>query len=90
MRLVDADVLNKSIKEPSICDINETDFLSLVAEQSTVDAEIVRHGEWIQARSKDGYAMGCNCSLCGRRIRNQSKWHPDEYCPKCGAKMDLK
>ena len=55
---------------------------------STIDAVEIVHGEWKQARGKEGYAMGCNCSVCGRKIRNQSTWHPDNYCPKCGAKMD--
>lgn len=49
-----------------------------------VDAEPVRHGEWIY---QDGEIMLCKtCSLC----RCESfDLDGAEYCPYCGAKMDL-
>ena len=49
-----------------------------------VDAEPVRHGEWIY---QDGEIMLCKtCSLC----RCESfDLDGEEYCPYCGAKMDL-
>ena len=49
----------------------------------TVDAEPVRHGEWL----KDGSigAIGNYCSLCDMRVKPDANYN---YCPNCGAKMD--
>ena len=48
------------------------------------DAVEVMHGRWIKAEcsEKDGNS---NCSNCG-----QWEWDDCNYCPNCGAKMDLK
>ena len=48
-----------------------------------VDAAPVVHGRWIKAEcsEKDGNAR---CSNCG-----QWEWDNCNYCPNCGAKMDL-
>lgn len=53
-------------------------------EQPAVDAEPVRHGEWIY---QDDEIMQCKtCSLC----RCESfDLDGAGYCPNCGAKMDL-
>lgn len=42
----------------------------------TVDAESVRHGCW----RSDGTCTSCDCV---------AKWPHSEYCPHCGARMDL-
>lgn len=55
-------------------------------EQSTIDAEPVRHGHW------EHHIDGTICSVClespceigDMRIINYNK----PYCPNCGAKMD--
>lgn len=46
----------------------------------------VRHGRWIE---KEKYTFGIlyDCSLCENRIIDNG--HPWNYCPNCGAKMDL-
>lgn len=48
-----------------------------------VDAVPVVHARWIKAEcsEKDGNAR---CSKCG-----QWEWDNCNYCPNCGAKMDL-
>ena len=51
-----------------------------------IEAEPVRHGRWIEIRDKYNYCIGQKCSECGRRVRNCG----ENYCPSCGAKMDLK
>lgn len=60
------------------------DVLDIIDELPAVDAEPVRHGEWIY---QDGEIMLCKtCSLC----RCESfDLDGAEYCPYCGAKMDL-
>ena len=52
----------------------------------TVDAVLVKHGRWI-----DGYCSVCGksidyeCSVCGQYVIPDAQ----NYCPNCGAKMDL-
>ena len=50
------------------------------------DVEPVRHGRWVE---KEKYTFGImyDCSLCENRILDNG--HPWNYCPNCGAKMDL-
>lgn len=53
-----------------------------------VDAETVRHGKWIVV--EDEYGDYARCSVCGDEF---ICWEGDcaitNYCPNCGAKMDL-
>ena len=52
----------------------------------TVDAEPVKHGRWKEC----GYKW--RCSSCGvlMDIDGTPKENLLNYCPNCGAKMDLK
>jgi len=59
----------------------------------TVDAEPVRHGEWIseiikaqdwKGRARD-YYQPHSCSICHKPDPCQGV---SNYCPNCGAKMD--
>ena len=57
-----------------------------IARFPTIDAEPVRHGRWINPRLNK-YGHPCHqCNQClfvaSQKDRN--------YCPDCGAKMDLK
>ena len=72
MRLIDADAL-ANYANNQIVGITANEIMRF----PTVDAEPVRHGEWIKV---DDYAV--MCSECGK----YEKWiYP--YC-HCGAKMD--
>lgn len=55
-------------------------------EQLESRAEPVPHGYWIIPTSPDVYTY-CKivCSVCNRVAGK----HQTEYCPRCGAKMDL-
>ena len=46
----------------------------------------VRHGRWIAIKVPNEWDKG-QCSQC-RSIFNSSVWGTN-YCPNCGAKMDL-
>lgn len=50
------------------------------------DVEPVRHGRWVE---KEKYTFGImyDCSLCENRILDNG--HSWNYCPNCGARMDL-
>ena len=92
MRLIDADA--KTFPTPYR--INDTEHakgwnscLNSISQQSTIDAEPVRHGRWIKS---DFLHIGANqyrCSECWG-----DKWWlyhfslgDSKYCPNCGAKM---
>lgn len=66
-------------------------FLKMVDDAPTIDAEPVRHGQWLLNMEMDRRIYpaervyrGFKCSLCGRKVRSKK----EPYC-HCGAKMDL-
>ena len=94
MRLIDADVLDKSIRDwycaPERCDnyngvrcraCSIDDALSELDSAPTIDAEPVRHGRWVRDTVDTPDIWFCTaCKYC-------IAWRPN-YCPNCGAKMD--
>ena len=62
------------------------DTLDYIDSEPAADVEPVRHGRWIE---KEKYTFGImyDCSLCENRILDNG--HPWNYCPNCGAKMDI-
>lgn len=102
MRLIDADRLYNTI-------IDEIDPISIsmdggemrgmmrtiIAEEPTVDAAPVVHGEWIGEHGEHVPLMNgipdnsCSCSICGKWLVASDEYCPlGYYCPNCGAKMD--
>lgn len=70
------------------------DFLVIPKDTSTVDAQPVKHGHWIETRRYRD-ADGCivsdySCSECGSVLRETNPDDRDSelYCYRCGAKMD--
>lgn len=61
------------------CCIGELD------EQPTVDAEVVRRGRWIEGF----FANTFECSMCVDNDVSLCYAQKTNYCPRCGAKMDL-
>lgn len=66
------------------CDFENA--VRLVKSLPAADVEPVRHGRWEIRRKSDWpeWAIRIVCSSCGLITGQRS-----EYCPKCGAKMDL-
>lgn len=57
----------------------------------TIEAEPVRHGEWIPYHESDlGWdEYGCRCSECKIEIESKDFWDVfNKRCPNCGARMD--
>lgn len=80
MRLIDADKLRyELIMGHDLVGAKYTDFAE------TVDAVPVRHGRWIEVDVGD---CCYSCSECGFP-RDGYLLDVGNYCPKCGAKMDL-
>ena len=98
MRLIDADQLRfvEACIEPTfVWDKPHWETIILkdrIDNAPTVDAQPVRHGQWIGI--SDGDADGFpvydewECSCCGVVFEDEEP--PYKYCPNCGAKMDGK
>lgn len=89
-RLIDADdpKLREKVYAPSdnagIEDYPPMIEWADILDAPTIEAEPVRHGKWKLSSYKD-YAM-CTVCVFKRSIDDQIGWN---YCPNCGAKMDL-
>ena len=65
--------------------------VKMVDAQAAVDAEPVRHGEWILNPSNLYDDATWVCSVCGHEwvlIDGTPQENDMHYCPKCGARMD--
>lgn len=86
MRLIDVDTLEwfrVTLSNGETCILIRKPHIN---ELPTVDAEPVRHGEWLPIKMEMSFGTlnGVKCSLCGKeKVREGSN-----YCPNCGAKMD--
>lgn len=91
MRLIDADNLKAELFDANwLTDNDEHMVEEIVERQPTVYAEPVRHGRWetkVYTTESDGWITEYReevCSECG-----EGQIGISNYCPNCGAKMDL-
>ena len=83
MRLIDADNLKIPSDAPYKASVKR-----VVAQQPTVEAVPVVHGEWIHVQSSDmATARAYECSNC-KKMRYGSFLPP--FCQMCGADMKKK
>lgn len=89
MRLIDADALPFEPYGEDVISWYATgwnDAINVINRAPTVDAEPVRHGEWLSTALVDQKGRVIveqyKCSLCGRQ-----EYQKEPYC-HCGAKMD--
>ena len=95
-RLIDADALKIKVEAMVEHKVLESDYdygcnqtLDYVADilidnAPTIEAEPVKHGEWIT--DKDGYSV---CSECGFSFGCIECPHEEtDFCPNCGARLD--
>ena len=81
MRLIDADALiEEALTEGAY---GYVDALQ-IAIAPTVDAALVRHGQW-ETNSDRPDTLICSVCKCGF---DMWKHDPHNFCPNCGAKMD--
>ena len=96
MRLIDADALLERMKRTNRYFNVKFD----IEEAPTIEAEPVRHGQWVKAKLKKDYwgfdsdgDFGCwsdypvLCSSCKYDATENSTGETN-FCPNCGAKMD--
>lgn len=88
MRLVDAD---EFYKLPCVHGAEGTWIcLEDIRNAPTVDAEPVRHGGWVFSPDHaEGICTSCNYKIYGRPYQNTYLIVPYNYCPNCGAKMEV-
>lgn len=97
MRRIDADALKETISKYEFTAPNEMykhggecvlNFYmpKIIDDAPTVDAEFVRHGEWLDS----GINGTVSCSLCMFTdfFAKQNRVMLFKYCPGCGARMD--
>lgn len=79
------DGLSDEIKEP---DLLIDEMIKRTQDAPAVDAEPVRHGKWI---FKIYSYSTPKCSCCGWKMpySEDSTLDARNYCPNCGAKMDV-
>jgi hypothetical protein len=87
-RLIDADAFRQSLELDRFGYTNIVK-VNIALDKSTVDAVHVVHGKWELRNVTSGIngRYWC-CTACGC-IRSYWEYEPDDnYCFKCGAKMD--
>lgn len=98
MRLIDADKLVNKFGGVDGWDMEQfqtDEIVEIIEEQPTIEAEPVRHGEWIEKMSiLEDFIQGSKmhyCSCCGHEMM-MSKYikRKMNYCSNCGAKMEVK
>lgn len=91
MRLIDADALKEYKLVGEIGNLSG-DFVPgfAIANAPTIESEPVRHGEWVAVEFMDPHGFMLErmykCSLCHEFVTTKNR----NFCPNCGAKMDLK
>lgn len=93
MRLIDADRALEIVRDQRIAHPNAyhlTNYATLILQEApTIEAEPVRHGRWIKHHNYfQGFYENTDykCSVCGL----EREWLGGaNYCPNCGARMDL-
>lgn len=88
MRLIDADALKALIirRRKEAKTLTGIDMVMVVDDAPTVDAAPVKHGQWIPVLNgiDDDTNPAFDCSECDAMYNKKHN-----YCPACGAKMDL-
>lgn len=67
------------------------DFYIIPKDTPTIEAEQVRHGEWIEKKQPHGgiFDYCFVCSECHKKTPDGAFVISPNYCPFCGAKMNL-
>lgn len=94
MRMIDGDALLNGFDVRKVTEYDESgcgfDYKAVPVEAiktaPTIDAEPVRHGEWLLRHVGHGHYWECSACHTNPCIYVTSN---TKFCPNCGAKMDL-
>jgi hypothetical protein len=97
MRLIDADVVFAKLNKICVTDdlhgmgVAEgvAKAMGTILNTPTIEAEPVRHGRWEQRTDFNGFLTCSNCHNCNIIEEVFWRYANYNYCPNCGAKMDL-
>ena len=91
MRLVDAEMYCTELYNEMNYPGRSEEFMTAIdvaiadlADAPTVDAVLVRHGQW-ETNSDRPDSLICSVCKCGF---DMWKHDPHNFCPNCGSKMD--
>ncbi len=101
MRLIDADALEKALKEwirnywtdAFTGDDAGSEFADMIEHAETIEQSPIAHAHWIpeNPNKRTGKAYRHTCSECGRTVYDSRQVSIDEmkyyFCPHCGAVM---
>lgn len=101
MRLIDADEfvneIYKCVMYGNTACVDKYEVLHRLNNVPNIDAEPTRHGKWIERKvitdNNDAIEwQSAKCSVCGKYHTTPYMYYFSnyDYCPNCGAKMDLK
>ena len=92
MRLIDADILIKTIKEQGIRGSGwsdserESDVIDMIDSISTVDMDSAKYGHWEPIMKNGNQYGGYKCSACGKKVSIRGSYTYN-FCPYCGVKV---
>lgn len=84
---IEREALLKAISKVGGSPLSEWDtagVVSLVANQPAADVAPVRRGHW--KRDRENRPI---CSECAEEPYRNGDYNPPNYCPNCGAKMEV-
>lgn len=73
----------------SKADVDLREMLDEIEALPSADVQPVKHGRWSECYTDSRLYSGI-CSVCGGAAIRSVKGKPLDYCPDCGARMDLK
>lgn len=84
----------EALQNPELFNVSPR-FLQILRNLPAADVELVRHGRWmdipnayVSVASKNGAYHG-NATACSECHEINPNAYKTNYCPICGAKMDL-
>lgn len=87
-KYIDADLLFETIQRRVSNSAIRSWLGAIINELPPVEVETEKHGKWIFKR-KYYEAIERNCSECGQRMTTHIKKKAMNFCPNCGARMDV-
>ena len=77
----------------TIVEYSESDIGYMIRKQPAADVAEVKHGKWIEVQKENIWndiVPVLECSACGKyTVGTRGIMTKSNYCPNCGAKMDL-